>query len=219
MSMKYHCHVLVAMLLRTQVSATGAPVFPAGVQDILRSITQQQSGMDGATGNEAGAVEHLVQHSAAQLEESLVDSMTDQALRQVAYAKVHERLLKYVYVGGCQRTYRGCPLDWSLDSSGRCQPPTEYGGLCGPLNLKHSDALEISEKESLAWRCRLSWPCEHACQKDLTSCPLGWENVEGLCLAPSSYSGICSPATDFSRFAKGQRGDWSILCDAEFPCK
>ena len=31
---------------------------------------------------------------------------------QAAYAKVHLRVLKYVYTGGCPRDMSGCPTEW-----------------------------------------------------------------------------------------------------------
>ena len=85
---------------------------------------------------------------------------------QAAYIKVHERVLKQIYVGGCLRAYTECPSGWAEIKAlmhvtsfhnvfpaghriqGLCEPSPSYDGLCGPLNMTVFEARSPREKEA-----------------------------------------------------------------------
>jgi len=136
-----------------------------------------------------------------------------------AFAKVHLRVQHQIFLGGCPRTFEGCPQGWQLDGSSTCQTPADYDGNCAAFRLLDFSSRAAKDKEEFALKCRLTWPCEDACAKDFASCPDQWTNIEGLCLAPKSYAGMCSPATDFSAFSSTQKIQWAELCDAPWPCQ
>jgi len=207
------------LLLQVLDSVSGNPVFPAGVDRILSNIVKTQSRVDGAIGDDVDKVDRLTQRGADNLEESLLDEAAHRDLSQIAYSKVHARLLRQLYAGGCPRTYKDCPQSWVMNASLMCQPPSDYEGLCASFSLAEFDRYQVMDKESFAWKCRLSWPCISSCPKNFQSCPESWQNVEGLCVAPLTYTGICSPAIGFAHFTVNQKVEWSTLCDAPWPCQ
>jgi CPW-WPC domain-containing protein len=91
-----------------------------------------------------------------------------------------------------------------------CAPQEPYDGICG----KFAANVPESVKEELSWKCQASWPCMSSCSKDLSGCPAGWKQSGGLCTAPASYDGICSPAMDFRPFSVEQKHVWSSQCGA-----
>merc|ERR1711920_722835 len=139
-------------------------------------------------------------------------------LRKVAYTKVHLRLLKQIYIGGCPRTYEGCPSGWD-HSEGTCVPPPHYDGLCSSFNESLIRTRPLEAREATAWKCRMSWPCSGHCSRDFHGCPVSWTDMgRGLCIAPETYRGICSPATDFAELSASQKAVWAERCDATWPC-
>ena len=110
-----------------------------------------------------------------------------------------------------------------------CIPPDDYNGRCGETSLV--DLASAEQKESFAWKCRAGWPCQAACKRDYSKCPkacfalvllmpclaLGvslksWSGVGQLCIAPSSYDGICSPAMDFHSYTDAEKLAWGAMC-------
>ena len=141
----------------------------------------------------------------AQLRSELTDN---------AYIIVSEILRKQKYLGGCSRDMRGCPRGWA-DSTGGCIPPQDYNGLCGRIDF---NKFTFSMKEDVTVQCRLNWPCSSKLTDFASTCPQGWTQIDaGLCLAPEGYAGICSPATDFSKFDRNQKAKWSAFCNVAWP--
>merc|ERR1712032_375465 len=132
-----------------------------------------------------------------------------------AYIAVRLRILKLIHTGGCPRDMSGCPLDWEEKTGRVCEPTSNYVGRCGATDLSNYSS---SAKEEFAWKCRASWPCAASCEKKVNACPLEWDNLDGLCIAPLSYDGICSPAMDFKTFSLNQKGEWAAMCGSSWPC-
>ena len=145
----------------------------------------------------------------------LADDEQSNRLATVAFAMAQARLLKSEYVGGCPRDMSGCPTLWADRSDGLCEPPQDYDGLCTAVDVA---GLSIEQKEDFAWKCKASWPCAPSCKLDFATCPEAWDNLNGLCLAPSSYDGICSPAMMFTSFTLQQKAEWAAMCSARWPC-
>ena len=130
-------------------------------------------------------------------------------VRQASFAAISEKAMKLIYTGGCPRDFTGCPMGWT-ESAGACTPPADYAGPC--------TATAITDKEEFAWKCKASWPCA-SCARDYSACPEGWTMVDGLCTAPSDYSGVCSAAMDFSGFSTKKKAEIAAMCGYAFPCE
>merc|ERR1711924_306310 len=100
---------------------------------------------------------------------------------------------------------------------GGCKPPADYGGFCGITDF-HRSGLTSSELDELTLNCRAQWPCQAQCHRDVIGCPEAWENIDGLCLAPASYAGECSPAMHFHSESAVEKLRWAARCDAVWPC-
>merc|ERR1719181_1006348 len=196
------------------LAAQSQPTFPDGVAPILESVKARQISIVGIGGDDSEKVAKLAQHGSASLEEDLVEELVQSDLAKAAYARVHQRLVKSIYVGGCPRDFSGCPKGWVAEGD-MCSPPGDYDGLCGPINFGQASG---AEQEALAWKCRASFPCASAvtCSKDFSACPETWTHLgNGLCIAPVEYKGMCSPATDFSTFSSFDKTSWSAKCHAQ----
>ena len=204
------------LLSQLQLLASADP-FPQGVSQILSKMGQKLAQIDASAEDDAGKISQLKQQAAAELEEAVADEKAIQAVHDAAFAKVLERVQKLVFVGGCPRTFEGCPQGWQVDGGSKCQPSAEYDGTCTAFRLRDFEAR--SDKEAFALKCRLSWPCKDVCAKDFSSCPDQWSSADGVCHAPKTYAGMCSPSTDFSAFSSTQKIQWASLCDAPWPCQ
>merc|ERR1712183_649193 len=132
-----------------------------------------------------------------------------------AYGFTRARLLKYIFLGGCPRDMGiACAIGWNIDSAGKCVPPPDYDGLCGPMYLS---GLPLSRIEEYALKCRLHYPCKQPCAKNFNGCPQDWNGIEGICFA-AAYSGQCSPTQDFRKMSFEQKAEWSVTCQADWPC-
>merc|ERR1712184_234921 len=128
--------------------------------------------------------------------EDIVESAARDELQQAALVLVKARMNEFLFLGGCPRDMSAeCPLDWTATEAG-CRPPAAYDGLCGVVRF-HGPDVSAVQMERLAVTCRASWPCKVPCSRVLHGCPDGWHSIDGLCLAPDTYRGPCSPAVHF----------------------
>lgn len=155
--------------------------------------------------------------AAQQLESMQEDQQFDNSILDIASI----RLKKYWRTGQCFRNYSiTCPVGWRESPKGSkiCVPrlTTEYTGPCHQkINTR---GLQLNQLEELAWRCGVDWACKSPLKKDFSKCPLNWINVgKRLCIAPPSYEGPCSPATDFANTSERDIATWSFKCRAPFP--
>ena len=191
------------------------PAFPDGVAAIVADMRDRMISSGAAHGDDSEAVSKLKEEALVEIAKELANDEQSKRLEATAFAMVQARVLKLAYVGGCPRDMSGCPTLWADQSNGVCEPPEEYDGLCIAFDVK---GLSHGQKEEFAWKCRASWPCVPSCKLDFGTCPDAWDNLNGLCLAPSSYDGSCSPAMLFSSFTSKQKADWAAMCSARWPC-
>ena len=207
----------VVFLCATVALGVQQPLFPEGVAPIMQSVNaRQEKNSEGAHDDKAN-VDELLEGGVAALADDLTEQASRTDLEQAAFAQVHLRMLHQLYVGGCPRDMVGCPMNWIEADQKTCSPPINYDGICATTDLSKYSS---SEKETFAWKCRASWPCVAACPKRFDGCPDAWTTAgNGVCVAPASYTGICSPTTDFSTFTSLRKAEWSAMCDAAWPCK
>ena len=207
--------LLSCLTYRAAWAVESGPSFPNGVAAIVSDVRDRMTSASLEHGDDADAVAHLKNEGLAAVAEDLAYDEQSDRLAAVAFAMVQARVLKSEYVGGCPRDMSGCPTSWADQSNGLCEPPEDYDGLCTAIDVK---GLSTEQKEDFAWKCRASWPCAPSCKLDFGTCPDAWDNLNGLCLAPSSYDGICSPAMVFSSFTQQQKAEWAATCSARWPC-
>ena len=192
------------------------PSFPDGVAPIMRSVNARSRVVAPSANDDSSQVRELLESGVTALADDVAEEVARSDLQKAAQGQVHLRMLHHLYVGGCPRDLSGCPTAWATTPDHACEPPHGYGGLCVATVLTNYSA---SQKEDFAWKCRASWPCAHACPKRFDGCPEAWTGVgDGVCAAPSEYAGMCSPVTDFSTFTLARKAEWSVLCDAPWPC-
>jgi CPW-WPC domain-containing protein len=192
------------------------PVFPEGVGELMSAMNTETQKIDFQNSDEGEVLKVLEQHAAKELQEDLLESEMQSGLSQAAYAAARLRLQKLEYLGGCPRDMHAkCPAGWS-ESEGVCKPPPDYDGRCA--DIAFTDISSAADKESFSWRCQAAWPCTAACKKTFAHCPEAWVGVGRLCVAPFTYSGICSPAMDFTTFTVEEKVQWSAMCAADWPC-
>ena len=135
----------------------------------------------------------------------------------MAYRAVRQRVMSFKYLGGCVRDYgKACPQGWVLTETEVCEPPADYSGLCRPVSFQGS----VAEIENLTLKCRANWPCLDACRAAYSQpCPDSWVDVEGLCVAPFDYAGICSAAMDLRSFTKSRKAHLAAQCRVQWPCE
>jgi CPW-WPC domain-containing protein len=205
----------LCLTFHTSGAVEPGPTFPNGVAALVADMRDRLTSASVEHGDDAEAVAQLKTEGLDALAEDLAYDEQSNRLATVAFAMVQARVLKSEYVGGCPRDMSGCPTSWADQSSGLCEPPGDYDGLCVATDV---NGLSIEQKEDFAWKCKASWPCSPSCKLDFETCPDKWDNLNGLCLAPSSYDGICSPAMMFSSFTSQQKAEWAAMCGARWPC-
>ena len=219
-----HCsnmRVVAPTLISLCLSFCGAgaaepgPAFPDGVAELLADMRDRISTASAEHGDDSEAVAKLENEAVVDIAQDLAYDEQSNRLETTAFAMVHERVLKLAYVGGCPRDMSGCPTSWADQSDGVCEPPEDYDGLCSAIDVR---GLNHEQKEDFAWKCRASWPCAPSCKLDFATCPDSWDNLDGLCLAPSTYDGTCSPAMLFASFTSQQKAEWASRCSARWPC-
>ena len=196
-------------------AAEPGPAFPDGVAELLADMRNRVSSASVEHGDDSEAVAKLENEAVVDIAQDLAFDEQSSRLETTAFAMVHERVLKLAYVGGCPRDMSGCPTSWADRSDGVCEPPEDYDGLCNAVDVK---GLSHEQKEDFAWKCRASWPCALSCKLNFATCPDSWDNLDGLCLAPSTYDGTCSPAMLFSSFTSQQKAAWASMCSVRWPC-
>ena len=195
-------------------AAASTPLFPGGVDAVIEDVVARVARAEGDSASDAAALAELKEQGVAGLSAALArDALDDQAFEYVS-ALVSTKLAKQLHVGGCPRDYTGCPVGWST-SGNACAPPEDYDGLCAAVE---ADALSEVDKEAFAWKCKASWPCKAACKLDFSGCPQQWAYEGGLCMAPASYDGMCSPAMQFASFTAHGKAKWASVCSARWPC-
>jgi len=207
--------LVLCSMYRSVWSIDSGPTFPNGVAALVADMRDRLTSASVEHGDDAEAIAHLKSEGLAAIAEDLAYEQQSNLLATAAFAMVQTRVLKAEYVGGCPRDMNGCPSLWADQSNGLCEPPDDYEGLCVAFNAR---GFSVAEKEQFAWKCRASWPCVPSCKLDFETCPDSWENLNGLCLAPSSYDGVCSPAMMFSSFTRQQKAEWAAMCSARWPC-
>ena len=198
------------------MGADAAASFPGGASDALASIANVIQGATssasykGKKSGDAAAIANAVSSGTKKLSEAVASEMNLAALRSDAFVLTHLQLRKQLHVGGCSRDYSiGCPVGF-VDNGSTCSPSSDYTGPCGSRNLK---SFSTSQKEDFAFKCGVSWPCSGMQSPSYAGCPTGWQSGEGgVCMAPSSYGGICSPTTNFGSFSETEKAQWSAFC-------
>ena len=205
----------LCLTYRSVLAVESGPSFPNGVAAIVADMRDRVVSAGVEHGDDAAAIAHLKNEGLAAISEDLAYDAQSNLLATVAFALVQARVQKAEFVGGCPRDMSGCPTFWADQGNGFCEPPEDYDGLCVAIDV---EGFSIEDKEAFAWKCRASWPCAPSCKLDFETCPKSWENLDGLCLAPSSYDGMCSPAMIFSSFTLHQKAEWAAMCSASWPC-
>ena len=195
-------------------AAASTPLFPGGADAVIGDVVARVARAEGDSAGDAAALEQLKEQGVASLAAALAQDALDDQTSEYVRALVGTKLAKQMYIGGCPRDYAGCPVGW-LTSGSACMPPEDYDGLCTAVG---SEALSDDEKEAFAWKCKASWPCKAACKLDFSGCPQQWTHGGGLCMAPPSYDGMCSPAMQFASFAAHDKAKWASVCNARWPC-
>ena len=104
------------------------PNFPDGVEPIMRSVDMRSGALP--TKDDKSTVAALMEEGEMVAAEDLTDEALKEDLKQSAYARVHLYVLRELYIGGCPRNTSACPFGWVDGSSGSCEPPAGYTGLC-----------------------------------------------------------------------------------------
>lgn len=154
-----------------------------------------------------------------ELKEAVERQLALESLQKDAFLAASQVVLKIMHTGGCIRDYsQFCPKDWKKAGDSSCVPPSSPS-LCARTDLAKYSA---GEKEAFAVQCKASWPCSAPCQADISGCPLDWSSVgPKMCLAPSGYTGICSPvlridgADEANQLSKNKL---AAFCGFRWPC-
>lgn len=113
-----------------------------------------------------------------------------------------------------------CPQGWSSDGSGFCEAPAGFETKCA----RSYDFAEMDSRtrQELAVTCGFQWPCQGSCQQDFSKpCPEDWQEVPmnpSMCMAPATYSGICSFSVNTADMTAQQKADFARKCATRFPC-
>lgn len=190
------------------------PLFPGGADAVIGDVVDRVSRAEGDSAGESAALAHLKEKGVASLSAAVAQDAMDDLVFEHVRALVATKLAKQLHIGGCPRNYGGCPVGW-LTSGDACAPPDDYDGLCAAVN---ADTFSDAEKEAFAWKCKASWPCKAACKLDFSGCPQQWADDGGLCVAPASYDGMCSPAMQFASLSAHDKAKWASVCNARWPC-
>lgn len=207
--------LLLCFTCHSSLAAEPGLSFPDGVAALVADMRHRMTSASAEHGDDTEAVAKLEQEGVASIAKDLAYDEQSDRLETLAFTMVQERVLKLEYVGGCPRDMSGCPTSWSDKGNGSCEPPAGYDGSCAATNVEE---LSVEQKEDFAWKCKASWPCMPSCKLDFGTCPDAWENLDGLCLAPSTYDGTCSPAMMFSSLSSQQKANWAAMCNARWPC-
>eukprot|EP00927_Polykrikos_kofoidii_P008177 TRINITY_DN13394_c0_g1_i3.p1 TRINITY_DN13394_c0_g1~~TRINITY_DN13394_c0_g1_i3.p1 ORF type:complete len:238 (+),score=25.06 TRINITY_DN13394_c0_g1_i3:47-760(+) len=195
----------------------GGPVFPQELGHVMESLRGTFDAIQQSPNNDTALVNKLLDSAQNDLVDGLMEDSFNAEVASVADRLARDHLRWHMFAGGCPRDTTGCPSGWTIAEDGLCTPPADYDGLCGSINFAEPN-LTAERKEKLSVKCRATWPCKHSCVLEYSQCPMGWSNVDGLCIAPGSYAGACSPAVDFRELDERDKAVWAAGCDAVWPC-
>ena len=194
------------------------PAFPGSSASNVQAVAQTLSSATSSSAykskhaDEQAAIDRVVSAGSKSLTEQVASQLAVDSLKNDAFIAAHMAVRRYVHVGMCPRAYEGCPVGW-VSADGACSPGASYDGFCGSRNFSGSS---VAQKEDFAWRCGVSWPCQDGQGSYESACPQGWKNTASGCVAPSSYTGICSPMTNFQGWSAESKAHWSAMCGAPF---
>lgn len=114
-----------------------------------------------------------------------------------------------------------CPQGWSeTDLDGFCEGPPSLATKCA-TSFNFAE-MSTKTRQELARTCGFNWKCQDVCRQDWSkSCPEEWTEVPmnpGFCMAPPTYSGICSFSVNTSRMSSDQKASYARKCAVKFPC-
>ena len=207
---------VVAMLLASLcvVHLACGQTFPNGVGELLGHLRSRLDDVDGFRADSAAALKTLSKAAADEAAAAADHEREASTLVQAVSAAARRAVAELKYVGGCPRVLDGCPYGWAASASGECTPPAAYNGPCVATSLS---ALTAPQKEEFALKCGVGWPCRD-CRTNFAGCPLGWQAVGKLCVAPGSYDGMCSPVMEFGVLRGDDLARWAAICNARWPC-
>jgi CPW-WPC domain-containing protein len=115
------------------------------------------------------------------------------------------------------RDYEACPAGWTLLKDGFCRRASTAPSQCP--GLYNFAAMDIVQKQELALVCGLIWNCRESCKRDFSAtCPEGWDEISGLCIAPPTYAGLCGYSLNTSTLDEVQKQIFASKCAVQFPC-
>ena len=193
------------------------PHIPDGIPSVVNSIKKKYAAIDQPSAvNGAMTLKKLKRQAEDRISKDLAEHGMQSEVQQAVEHKVGMVLRREKYVGGCVRDRSsGCPLEWVLSEDGLCAPPASYAGLCGSVKLT---GLSAQELESFSLKCMADYPCQVKVPT-LSGCPQEWASTGRLCMAPSTYTGQCSPIMNFQRMSNSEKAWWAAVCNVEWPCK
>ncbi|CAJ1442338.1 unnamed protein product [Effrenium voratum] len=192
------------------------PAFPEGIGAIANSVRKRQESVEQPDVSEEENLSKLKAAARKQVEGGLLEQDEVAALQDDVRNAVLWAARRQLLLGGCPRDMSQCPRKWGQGQAGQCVPPDDYTGLCAAVDLK---GWSWQQKEEFAWRCDAHFPCAKACLKDYSSCPQGWDDIQGICVATPAYLGECAPVLDFSDFSLAEKSRIAALCHFSWPCK
>ena len=201
-------------VLSCVLSLACGQTFPNGVGELLAQVSSKLGEVDGVRVDNSAALQTLSKAAAEEAAAIAGHEREVGALHDAVSAASRRAVAELKNVGGCPRVLDGCPYSWSEGVSGECVPPAAYDGPCAATDLSSYTA---SQKEAFALKCGVGWPCRE-CKTNFAGCPLGWQAVGKLCLAPAEYDGMCSPVMEFGRLSGGDLARWSATCGARWAC-
>ena len=188
--------------------------FPNGIGELLAQMRAKLGQVDGMRVDNSASLQSLSKAAAGEAAAAADQARKVDALGSAVSSAASRAVAELKFVGGCPRVLDGCPYGWSESASGECSPPAAYNGPCAATALS---SYSSSQKEQFALKCRVGWPC-HDCKTNFAGCPLGWQAVGKLCLAPETYDGMCSPVMDFGDLGGGNLARWAATCGVRWPC-
>jgi len=114
-----------------------------------------------------------------------------------------------------------CPQGWvGTNGDSFCNAPATSETKCA--TTYNFAEMSIKTRQELAQTCGFNWKCKTSCDQDWNqACPEDWSEVPmnpSLCMAPATYSGICSFSANTSRMTIEQKAAFGQKCDVKFPC-
>lgn len=188
--------------------------FPKGISELLAQMRSKLGEVDGMRVDNTASLRTLSKAAAGEAAAAADRAREVDALSSAVSAAARHAVAEIKFVGGCPRLLEGCPFGWSENPSGECSPPAAYNGPCAAADLS---SYSSSQKEEFALKCGVGWPCR-GCKTNFAGCPLGWQAVGKLCLAPDTYDGMCSPVMDFRALSGSSLARWSATCGVRWPC-